>query len=843
MLHLSPTPFTLWIGIIALVLVGVLSFVSWKRSPHPGRTAVLECLRFAIAGLVVLLLWQPEWRTTIHPDSKPEIAILWDDSGSMTTVDAPLPADLSPTADIVSRADWVEQALASDLWKPLEDNGANVVTRTPFATPSPDDPATAGTDLDTPLNDLLAKESNLRAVVLLSDGDTNLGQPPVAAAQKLRLRGVPLFPIPVGSKVRLPDLDLLSVSAPTYGIVGENVQIPFTIRSSLDRQVRTVVRLRDESGQQRTKDIVIPPNSETYESILWRLEKEGSSTLELSIPVADGELVAANNSRKFTIAGRPEKIRVLLIETLPRWEYRFLRNALDRDPGVDLSCLLFHPQLGMGEGKDYISEFPSKIEELSKYDVIFIGDVGTAQLTPEQCDLIRGLVENQASGLIFLPGPQGNQFSLLETSLSDLMPVILDDTNPKGIGESIASPLTLTTEGRESLLTMLGSNEEENPEIWRRLPGFFWHAPVIKAKGGTEVLAVHGNRRGKFGPIPLLVTKPAGSGKVLFMGIDSAWRWRRGVEDLYHYRFWGQVARWMSYQRNMAAGQRVRLFHTPERPEPGATVTLNANAFDANGAPLTDGSVAVDITSPDGRAQRVELQKSESAWGAFTGRFKADLPGAWQLRVTATSPGNPAGHRRQTAGNHHPRPRRGNRKSRPTRPPRGARGNGQSFPRPRHPARPTRRPRPRDQRAARAPPAGKPHPAAVPLGHHRRARHPARSVLDRPQAQRRVLAAAAATWLPRLAATSRFAAPRRGNHVQHPEKTGQPARPEALEEMAKVSRGRVIQPGQLADLVREINALPEPEPIHPAPGTDDATTISFTPLPRSPRKFLNLKKG
>ena len=31
--------------------------------------------------------------------------------------------------------------------------------------------------------------------------------------------------------------------------------------------------------------------------------------------------------------------------------------------------------------------------------------------------------------------------------------------------------------------------------------------------------------------------------------------------------------------------------------------------------------------------------------------------------------------------------------------------------------------------------------------------------------------------------------------------------------MAKVSRGRVIQPAQLADLIQEINALPEPRPL------------------------------
>ena len=699
MLHFSPTPVTLWIGIIALILVAALCVISWKRSAHPKRTAVLEGLRFLTASCVVMLLWQPEWLTTIHPDTKPQIAILWDDSKSMTTIDATLPPALSETSQVVSRAEWVKKALTSDLWKPLEANGANELTSLSFATPPAENSVIAGTDLEAPFTDLLAKQSNLRAVVLLSDGDYNLGQPPVAAAQKLRLRGIPLFPIPVGSKVRLPDLDLLSVTAPTYGIVGENVQIPFTVRSSLDRQVRTVVRLRDDKGKERTKDIVIQPNAETYDSLLWRLEKEGSSTLELSIPAAEGELVATNNSRIFTIAGRPEKIRVLLIETLPRWEYRFLRNALSRDPGVELSCLLFHPSLGAGEGRDYLKEFPAKIEDLAKYDVIYLGDVGTGQITKEQCALIRGLVENQASGLIFMPGPQGNQFSLLDTELADLIPVILDDAHKEGLTESIPSPLTLTTEGRASLLTLLGNSEEENPEIWRRLPGFYWHAPVLKAKGGTEVLAVHQNRRGKFGPIPLLVTQPAGSGKVLFMGIDSAWRWRRGVEDLYHYRFWGQVARWMSYQRNMASGQRVRLFFNPERPEPGSIVTLNANAFDPNGAPLKDGTVAVDLTAPDGRTQRIDLQKNQTAWGSFSGRFKVDLPGAWKLRATAT----------------------------------GAE--------------------------------------------------------DKPL-ETTLLA--------------------QGVEL---EKTGQPARPEVLEEMAKVSRGRIIQPDQLSDLIQEITALPEPRPL------------------------------
>ncbi len=621
------------------MVVAILCVISWRRSPHRLRTALLELLRFSISLCVVFLLWQAEWRTIIHPNTKPKIAILWDDSASMQSLDAKLPAELSEnqnTSNIVSRAQWVEKALASQLWTPLRSGEENELITQAFASPRKNE--IPGSDLAAPLEKLLEKESNLRAVIMLSDGDANLGEAPVSAAQKYRLRGVPIFTIPVGSESRLPDLDLLSVTAPTYGILGENVQIPFTIRSSLPRQVRSTVRLRDELGRERSKNILLAPNSETHDSILWKLEKEGTSTLNLSFPVADGELVAANNSQKFSISARPERIRVLIVETLPRWEYRFLRNALSRDPGVELSCLLLHPELGPGGGGNYIQKFPETLEALSKYDVVVIGDVGVGenQLSKEQCSLIRGLVENQASGVVFLPGRLGNQMSLLDTELSDLMPVILDENHKQGFSEALATPLQLTTEGRSSLLTMLGESEEENPEIWRRLQGFYWHAAVLRAKAGTEILAVHANRRGSNGAVPLMVTKSAGSGKVLFMGIDSAWRWRRGVEDLYHYRFWGQVARWMSYQRNMASGQRVRLFYTPERPQLGTSITLQANGFDPNGAPLKNGSIAVDITSPDGKTQRIELEKNESEWGAFSGRFKASTPGEWKLRASTS---------------------------------------------------------------------------------------------------------------------------------------------------------------------------------------------------------------
>lgn len=635
-----------WLGFLLLAAIGVFCWIAFRRAARPVRTGLLELLRFIIACLVVLLLLQPEWHRIIEPSDEPEIVILADASGSMSTVDANSGASSAQPA-IVSRAQQSQNILTSEFYLPLLEDGKTKVNIETFGSPpeSVEVGQQVGTDMSLALDQLLENRPNLRSVVLLSDGDWNQGKAPVTSAQKYRLRDIPIFPVTLGSETRLPDLDLVNVSAPTYGIVGENVQIPFTVRSSLPRDIRTVVRLRDSNGAEVTKDIVIPARQTAYESILYRLEKEGSNTLTLTIPPAAGELLPDNNTRQFTVSGKPENIRVLVIDTLPRWEYRFIRNALSRDPGVQLDCLLLHPQLGAGGGPDYISEFPEKPEDLQKYDVVFLGDIGIGenQLTLEQAELLKGLVENLASGLVVIPGSQGNWQSLIDSPLGDLIPVTLDSKQPNGYADSTPSPLELTSEGRSSLLTMLADSEDQNPAVWESLPGFYWHAPVIKAKAGTEVLAVNSNRRNEYGRIPLLVTNRVGSGKVLFLGHDSAWRWRRGVEDLYHYRFWGQVARWMSYQRNIATDQRIRLYFSPERPKPGDVVTLTANAFDANGAPLQEGPIPLDLSAPSGKTTRIEMvaDTGDNPWGTFSARFKVSEAGSWN--VAAFLPGEKQG--------------------------------------------------------------------------------------------------------------------------------------------------------------------------------------------------------
>jgi hypothetical protein len=478
---------------------------------------------------------------------------------------------------------------------------------------------------------------SLRAIVLASDGDWNGGSPPVQAATKLRVEQIPILAVPLGSPSRLPDLELVSFDVPTFGVASKSVRIPLTIESSLPKDHVTQVELRISDGTVIKHQVQVGAMGRTSDAIVWKPENVGDYTLKLVVPEHPEEVVMDNNQREAPIAIREEKLKVLVIETLPRWEYRFLRNALSRDPGVEVSCLLFHPGLSKvgGGNRDYIPSFPESLEQLSQYDVIFLGDVGIeeGQLTTEQAELIKGLVEQQASGLVFMPGIKGFQHSLMGSPLDPLLPIVYDEGQPTGWGSRTPSHFALTEFGRSSLLTKLADTSEDNMQVWEGLPGFQWHASVIRAKAGTDVLAVHQESSNQYGRIPLLVTRTFGAGKILFMGTEGAWRWRRGVEDLYHYRFWGQVVRWMAYQRNMAKGELMRLYYSPEQPQVRQTVAINANVMSRSGEPLSQGNVTARLVAPSGRIHSVQLANTGFQWGAFSGNFVPEEPGVHQVKL------------------------------------------------------------------------------------------------------------------------------------------------------------------------------------------------------------------
>jgi hypothetical protein len=627
-------PLSVLVPALAIWLyAGWLSFANWQRSARGRAVGRLECLRFLLVTLLVFTLLRPEYVQHLQRNLTPEIAILMDASDSMKT------RDLTLTNRIVSRAQWLDARRAAQFWLPLQ-NKAKVVVED-FAAPSTNANAINGTDLNAALEVTLQRFKNLKAVLLLTDGDWNMGKSPLATATRYREQSIPIFTVAVGRETPMPDLILENVSMPAYGLLGEDIAVPFKVTSHLARQVKTTVAIYDGQGQQAKKEITIPPNGEVEDAILWSPRAAGETTGSVKVPVEPEESIAENNEVSFHISIRQEKLKVLVVDSLPRWEYRYLRNALARDPGVDMQCLLYHPDIGMGDGPNYIPAFPATKEALAVYDVIFLGDVGIGQneLTETNAAMIRGLVEQQASGLVFVPGPRGREASFLNGPLADLYPVLLDAAKPQGIGLQNEAELVLTSAGKRHWLTRFDSDEERNDELWKQLPGFFWSAAVEKSRPGSEVLAVHSSLRNDFGRVPLLVTRAAGAGKVLFLGTDSAWRWRRGVEDKFHYRFWGQVVRWMAHQRHLSEKEGIRLSYSPETPRAGDPIYLQATVLDESGFPIDKGPVTGKITAPGGRVERLEFAPLPGGWGVFKSAFTALESGPYKMEVASEAHG------------------------------------------------------------------------------------------------------------------------------------------------------------------------------------------------------------
>jgi hypothetical protein len=620
-------PWMVVISVLLLLATAILGFWAWRRSGWLRSIGLLEILRFVCVLVVAITLNQPEWRERYPPQVNPEIAVLWDDSASMDTRD-------SVRGTVTqSRRDSIAPWIAPEAWKDLQ--AKFKVTLQPFS-PKSSDPG-QGSDLNAALESMADRPIPPAAVVLLSDGDWNLGGSPDRAATKLRLKETPVFAVPVGSEVPLPDLAITRFDVPAFAVQGKAVRLPYEVKSTLPRDQTVQIRFLVDDAEVSAEAAVIPAMGTLDLGLTFRPEKAADYRLRVEVSGIEAEAVSENNVRAAKLAVRPEELKVLVIEAYPRWEYRYLRNALDRDPGVEVACLLYHPDVGhVGEGKNYLRVFPPD-EDLVDFDVVLLGDVGVApgQLTADEAERIAKLVRNQASGLIFLPGLRGNQFSFKGSALEELYPVVLDPAQPRGWGSVVPGRMQLTELGQRSLLTRLEDSDEANLSVWDALPGFQWYAPILRAKAGTEILARHGTDQTDFGRVPLIVTKTYGAGKVLLMGTDGAWRWRKGVEDKYHYRFWGQVARWMAYQRNMAHGERMRLFYSPDRPKAGDVLSLNANVMSPGGEPLQEANVQVELLGPSGATSRVRLLPGgEDSWGLFSGRFTATEAGEYKVRLT-----------------------------------------------------------------------------------------------------------------------------------------------------------------------------------------------------------------
>jgi len=532
----------------------------------------------------------------------------------------------------------------------------------------------SATDYTKALEDVLKSipSEQLAGVLLVSDGIHNADASIQPVTRRLAAQGVVVSSLLVGG-TRLPfDIALADVLAPESIFLGDKVRFQATIKASGAIGKRVKVSL---SSQENVLDEVeVDISSDDWQREL-RLTHEpltnGVMRYEIKVDTLEGELFDDNNLWRSDVAVSDDRINVLLVDSAPRWEFRYLRNLFfGRDKSVHLQSWLVNPDTFSGEPADSLPDasaarkfgdaesggWPKDEDAWRAFDVIVLGDIAPATLTPEIQARIRSCVADRGALLVMIGGPNSMPHAYPDDSIvSQLSPFKVRSAPDYWKPPEEAYKLELTSVGQSHPVMIQSASMLENEELWGSLESFHWRLPVT-AKPGAEVLAIavaagddkekvltdarqavaHLEERMQYrNRHALIATQRFGRGKVLGLAFDRTWRLRYRIGDTRHHRFWGQVMRWGLGERLRAGTEKFRagtdrLVYSPEDP-----VSVMARVLDESYVGVEDADLSATIRNDDaGIETQIALKPREGA----NGFFEAVLPplsrgGAYTLKV------------------------------------------------------------------------------------------------------------------------------------------------------------------------------------------------------------------
>jgi len=477
-----------------------------------------------------------------------------------------------------------------------------------------------------------AGRERLRGVILLTDGAHNAGPDPVQAAAGLA--GIPVLVVPVGWTEPPRDVVLHHARAPATVFKGDAIVVEAILDAyDLARRPLTV-ELRRE-GRVLAVRQVIPDADRCTVRIRFqdRAERTGILHYQLHVRSVPGECVEDNNKARVDVHVVEGRIKLLLVDQLPRWDFRYLRNLFKRDPRVDAeTVLLTHLDDSPSRAGVGLPETP---DQWRPYHAVILGDIGPEVLDDTRQAAIETYVR-QGGTLILIAGPDAMPAAYRGRPLESLLPVepqAIPACGPEGFA------LELTAEGRETPVTQLEDDPAASARIWREQVSVYEPSAWSKPKPAAHVLLAcvpRDARPATTQPPAFLCWQFVGRGRVVYLSAPALYQLRRRFGDRYHHRFWGQLLRW-AVARELAGGTRtVRLTTDKQRYTQDQPVRVRVELADLEATPVGGANVTV-VASQDRRPiGRIVLQEEPGRTGSYDG-WLGPLP-VGSVTLTAEGP-------------------------------------------------------------------------------------------------------------------------------------------------------------------------------------------------------------
>ena len=661
-----------WIVVFGIgVVIGITIYVYLRiaRPLHPRYRLLLILLRIAAASILLGCLLAPVVieKKDITPPT--HLSILVDTSRSMQLVDVPM-------SEIpLSRLSQVNQLLFNvpeQFLQTLQDRFE--VHLYPFDTRLQQSVMLAQAG-DSPTPHLAAegtltniggaireagaawKGQQTAGIVLFTDGAHNSGQFPLEMVTALE---VPIYPIGVGSVEPPKDIQIQRVDYTPIAYTNHESVIRVSVMQTGYTGKTTQLSLREVESKKLvdTATLTFNPSQETDSvdagtkqviELKVMPQSEGNFQYNVTLPTLDGELTAENNQKTFSMKVVKAKLNVFYLEGRPRWDYTFLKRTLERDPDIEATCAILSHKgeepLPVGSLLDRLDgyypqatpvsetpRFPKTLAELSKYDVLILGDVDAEHFTETQQRAIVDFVETQGKPVIFLPsrnmlGVNG----LGKTELASLLPIDIprngcrvEDTEfTVQLTQSGAfHPMLQLDDAQVAQTGQTAGLDGSNLRLWRNMPALPRSFSGFRLRGGATTLMENG--RG----MPILILQRTGLGKSLIITAEGFWNWDFGVttyrDTRYHTiypRFWAQVIRWMATNTD---DKNVYLTTDALTYAIGDTVKVATYLYSETYQPRAGATVQIEVVPPDG----VPFQINSRQQSAVSGQINSDQQSA-----------------------------------------------------------------------------------------------------------------------------------------------------------------------------------------------------------------------
>ncbi len=676
-----------------LAALSIAFYLNYQTGTRRKTRIVLAICREAVLSLLLLILADPVLTVRLTNNPRPLLWVLFDGTDSMNIVDEMPEADRArlasatgassqadqpsaEKADRLSRIEyvraWVSKQKDNDLARLSEkfrlrafvldradgvrglDWDSTTGERVDPEVVNRELKATAQvTALGKAFDDLALRHatSNLAGLVVVSDFDQNSGPPPLAKAKVL---GKPVYTVGVGpasaidlavdlqapAKMKKAEQSIIPVTVRQTGLDGDTVTVNVTAHSLIDSgapAVEIVVGSRSVplSGPSVVVDFPFTP------------EDAGRFEFVAEVTPLAGEVVDQNNRSSREVNILDDFMRLMFVEYEPTWEWRFIKEVFHRDKMVGTRG--FRTFLRSSDPKVRISNelfLPTLTPQRSEFfanDVIFLGDMPGANLSPRFCEMVKEFVGTFGGGLVIISGPRFGPAQLAGTELADMLPVVVDPD--ARVQDQKEFHLQLTSDAQLTDFMQLNSDAAENRKAWDNLGPLSWYQPVARKHPLATVLAQHPTDKCADGvePQPLIAMRQYGArgGQVVYLGFNETWRLRRKYGELFYRQFWGQMIHRLSLSH--ALGNQKRFVVRTDRQQYRADdeVILTAEAYDANFEPLSDEKLADrkllgELIAPERPGETMAstpILIPEAREGVFETRIKVANGGNYRLRV------------------------------------------------------------------------------------------------------------------------------------------------------------------------------------------------------------------